>query len=134
MSELRKGAIHLLVATDVVGRGIDVTGLSHIINFDIPQYCDDYVHRVGRTGRMGREGVAYTLVSPDQGTELTRIEMRIDTLLKPAEMPGMTLVSEPVVSDEVELDPVQQREADEKRAVQSRLGRGGKSGRYRRGL
>ena len=78
----------MLVATDVVGRGIDVTSISHIINYDIPQFCDDYVHRVGRTGRMGREGVAYTFVTPEEGNELTRIEMRINRLLKRDEMPG----------------------------------------------
>src|SRR5206468_5999734 len=78
--------VKILVATDVVGRGIDVTAISHIINYDIPSFCDDYVHRVGRTGRMGREGVAYTFVAPDEGPELTRIEERINLLLKRAEM------------------------------------------------
>ena len=70
-----------LVATDVVGRGIDVTNISHIINYDIPQFADDYIHRVGRAGRMGREGVAYTFVSPEEGQQLTRIEIRINRLL-----------------------------------------------------
>ena len=85
----------MLVATDVVGRGIDVTSISHIINYDIPQFCDDYVHRVGRTGRMGREGVAYTFVTPEEGNELTRIEMRINRLLKRDEVPGFEAVREP---------------------------------------
>lgn len=81
MAKFRKGDIKILVATDVVGRGIDVTAISHIINYDIPQDSDDYVHRVGRTGRMGREGVAFTFVTPDQGSELTSIEMLIDQQL-----------------------------------------------------
>ena len=81
MTRFREGKVSLLVATDVVGRGIDVSGISHIINYDIPELCDDYVHRVGRTGRMGQEGVAYTFVEPDQGEFLTSIEMRIDKLL-----------------------------------------------------
>jgi ATP-dependent RNA helicase DeaD len=89
MGRFRKGSIGILVATDVVGRGIDVTGISHIINYDIPQFCDDYVHRVGRTGRMGREGVAFTFVTPEEGSELTRIEMRIDRLLKRDEISGI---------------------------------------------
>ncbi len=89
MGMLRGGKLRVLIATDVVGRGIDVTGISHIINFDIPQFCDDYVHRVGRTGRMGREGVAYTFVEPDQGFELTRIEQRINQLLKRDEIRGV---------------------------------------------
>jgi ATP-dependent RNA helicase DeaD len=86
MAGFRAGKVRVLVATDVVGRGIDVTGISHIINYDIPSFCDDYVHRVGRTGRMGREGVAYTFVAPDEGSELTRIEERINRLLKRDEM------------------------------------------------
>lgn len=82
MRQFREGTVRCLVATDVVGRGIDVTSISHIINYDIPQFCDDYVHRVGRAGRMGREGVAYTFVAPEEGSELTRIEMRINRLLE----------------------------------------------------
>jgi ATP-dependent RNA helicase DeaD len=86
MTDFRSGRVRVLVATDVVGRGIDVSSISHIINYDIPSFCDDYVHRVGRTGRMGREGVAYTFVAPDEGPELTRIEERINRLLKRDEM------------------------------------------------
>lgn len=95
MQRFRGGKTRLLVATDVVGRGIDVTSISHIINYDIPQFCDDYVHRVGRTGRMGREGVAYSFVSPEEGNELTRIEMRINRLLKRDEIPGFVALSQP---------------------------------------
>jgi ATP-dependent RNA helicase DeaD len=93
MHSFREGQVRYLVATDVVGRGIDVSGISHIINFDIPQFSDDYVHRVGRTGRMGREGVAYTFVTPEEGNELTRIEMRIDRLLKRDEIPGFDAIT-----------------------------------------
>jgi ATP-dependent RNA helicase DeaD len=82
MAAFREDKVRYLVATDVVGRGIDVSGISHIVNYDIPQFCDDYVHRVGRTGRMGREGIAYTFVTPEEGNELTKIEMRIERLLK----------------------------------------------------
>ena len=80
-SRLRRGDIDLLVATDVVGRGIDVSTISHIINYDLPQDCDDYVHRVGRTGRMGREGVAFSFVGKADGELLTEIEHRINRLL-----------------------------------------------------
>ena len=86
MAAFRSGNVKILVATDVIGRGIDVTSISHIINYDIPAFCDDYVHRVGRTGRMGREGIAFTFVAPDEGYELTRIEERINRLLKRDEM------------------------------------------------
>ncbi|MEQ8847126.1 DEAD/DEAH box helicase [Botrimarina sp.] len=81
MKAFRAEEISLLVATDVVGRGIDVSSISHIINYDIPQSSDDYVHRVGRTGRMGRDGVAYTFVTREEGEELTRIEMLINKVL-----------------------------------------------------
>jgi ATP-dependent RNA helicase DeaD len=95
MAAFRAGEVRYLVATDVVGRGIDVSGISHIINYDLPQFCDDYVHRVGRTGRMGREGVAYSFVTPEEGSELTRIEMRINRLLKRDDMPGISTVGKP---------------------------------------
>lgn len=98
MAAFREGKVRHLVATDVVGRGIDVSSISHIVNYDIPNFCDDYVHRVGRTGRMGREGVAYTFVTPEEGAELTRIEMRIDRLLERAEMEGFDAVPRPTVS------------------------------------
>jgi ATP-dependent RNA helicase DeaD len=88
MRQFRDGSVKILVATDVVGRGIDVSSVSHIINYDIPEFCDDYVHRVGRTGRMGREGIAFTFVGPDEGPQLTRIEIRIDRLLQRDEIEG----------------------------------------------
>jgi ATP-dependent RNA helicase DeaD len=93
MKDFRAGQVRLLVATDVVGRGIDVTGISHIINYDIPQSSDDYVHRVGRTGRMGREGIAYTFVTTEEGGELTRIEILINRLLKRDEIEGFGTVA-----------------------------------------
>jgi ATP-dependent RNA helicase DeaD len=101
MKAFREGRVRWLVATDVVGRGIDVTSISHIINFDIPSFCDDYVHRVGRTGRMGREGVAYTFVSPEEGGELTRIEIRINRLLVRDEIPGFQAFGDPRPADGV---------------------------------
>jgi ATP-dependent RNA helicase DeaD len=83
MKKLRSGGLKLLIATDVVGRGIDVTSIAHIINYDIPEYCDDYVHRVGRTGRISseRRGRAFTFVTKEEGEELTRIEIRINKML-----------------------------------------------------
>ncbi|MDO4586522.1 MAG: DEAD/DEAH box helicase [Planctomycetia bacterium] len=96
MKDFREGKTKYLVATDVVGRGIDISGISHIINYDIPKFCDDYVHRVGRTGRMGREGVAFTLVTVQEGIELTRIEKRINQLLKRAELKGFEAYSKPI--------------------------------------
>ncbi|MEC9091557.1 MAG: DEAD/DEAH box helicase [Planctomycetota bacterium] len=81
MQNFRDRKFKILVATDVMGRGIDVSGISHIINYDLPEISDDYVHRVGRTGRMGREGIAYSFISREQGKLLTDIEKRINQLL-----------------------------------------------------
>ncbi len=102
MKKFRGGEVRILVATDVVGRGIDVSGISHIINYDIPQASDDYVHRVGRTGRMGREGVAYTFVTTEEGGELTRIEMLINRQLKRDEIEGFSAVAPPVAAGPVD--------------------------------
>ena len=78
MQGFRSGSIPVLVATDVVGRGIDVNDISHVINFDIPDDPENYVHRIGRTGRMGKDGIAYLFVCPDQGEPLTAIENLIN--------------------------------------------------------
>jgi len=81
MKDFREGKISYLVATDVVGRGIDVSGISHIINYDLPQDPENYVHRIGRTGRMGADGVAIAFVTPEQGEQLTAIECFINQQL-----------------------------------------------------
>jgi ATP-dependent RNA helicase DeaD len=78
MKAFRDGAVTYLVATDVVGRGIDVTGISHIFNYDLPDDVENYVHRIGRTGRMGKDGAAFAFVTPEEGKELTRIEAFIN--------------------------------------------------------
>jgi len=78
MQSFREGKIVYLVATDVVGRGIDVSGISHIINYDLPMDPENYVHRIGRTGRMGADGVAIAFVTPEQGDQLTAIECFIN--------------------------------------------------------
>ena len=64
LQDFKASKIQLLVATDVAGRGIDVDNLSHVFNFDVPQHAEDYVHRIGRTGRAGKTGMAFMLVCP----------------------------------------------------------------------
>ena len=78
MQGFRDGKIRFLVATDVVGRGIDVRNISHVINYDVPEDPENYVHRIGRTGRIGADGVAYAFITPEQGQYLTDIEIFIN--------------------------------------------------------
>ncbi len=91
MQQFRDGSVRMLIATDVMGRGIDVSGISHIINFDIPEFCDDYVHRIGRTGRLSSDdrGCAITFVTREQGDQLTSIEMRINQQLDEYKIEGV---------------------------------------------
>ena len=74
MQGFRENKITFLVATDVVGRGIDVRNISHVINYDLPEDPENYVHRIGRTGRIGADGIAIAFVTPEQGKQLTAIE------------------------------------------------------------
>ena len=81
LAALKADTIRVLVATDIASRGIDINELSHVINFDLPKVPDDYIHRIGRTGRAGLEGVAISLVSADEVNLLSAIETRICQLL-----------------------------------------------------
>lgn len=74
MRKFREGSIDVLVATDVAARGLDVSGVTHVINFDLPQDPESYVHRIGRTGRAGKEGSAWTFVTPREIDHLHLIE------------------------------------------------------------
>ena len=74
LTEVQDGRVHVLVATDVAARGIDVQAISHAINYDLPMQPEDYVHRIGRTGRAGRDGLAYTLAVHGERHKVRRIE------------------------------------------------------------
>jgi len=89
LAAFRTGRLTTLVATDVVGRGIDVRGVSHVINFDLPDDPTHYVHRIGRTGRMGCDGAAFSLVLPDQGKILDQIERCIARELEGDQVEGI---------------------------------------------
>jgi superfamily II DNA/RNA helicase len=77
ISDMKRGRVKLLVATDVAARGLDVNGISHVINFDLPRFAEDYVHRIGRTGRAGATGTAISFVSGNELNYLARIEKYI---------------------------------------------------------
>src|SRR6185437_1357615 len=88
MKNFRHGKFDVLVATDLASRGIDVADITHIINYDIPEDPEIYVHRVGRTARMGAQGKAFTFVSRDQGDELTKVEALINMVIPLATLEG----------------------------------------------
>lgn len=74
LTKLRHGRLKILVATDVAARGIDIVGITHVINFDLPKFAEDYVHRIGRTGRAGASGIAVSFASGKDNIHLKRIE------------------------------------------------------------
>ncbi|MES1990223.1 MAG: DEAD/DEAH box helicase [Pseudomonadota bacterium] len=134
----RNGTIRLLVASDVAARGLDIPDVSHVINFDVPTHAEDYVHRIGRTGRAGRLGFAYTLMTREDGKYLAGIEKLIGTTIperaihvsaKPVvdvAEPTETMTEAVVVEDmtnEVATDETSERKPRERRA---RGGRGRK--------
>jgi len=87
MNRFRDGSLDVLVATDVAARGLDIEHVSHVVNFDVPSNPDAYIHRIGRTGRAGREGVAITLVEPREHRMLRNIEASTHVKLEIARLP-----------------------------------------------
>ena len=90
LERFRSGAIQVLVATDVMSRGIDIQGIDAVINFDVPLDPEDYVHRIGRTGRAGAAGQAYTFMGPDEVTPLREIEYFTKALIPAWDLPGFS--------------------------------------------
>lgn len=89
IASLRKGAIRILVATDVAARGIDIPAISHVINFDLPMSAEDYVHRIGRTGRAGATGVALSFAAHRDMRLVQQIERFTGKKMTPTVIPGM---------------------------------------------
>ena len=90
LERFRSGTIQVLVATDVMSRGIDIQGIDAVINFDVPLDPEDYVHRIGRTGRAGAAGQAYTFMGPDEVTPLREIEYFTKALIPTWDLPGFS--------------------------------------------
>jgi superfamily II DNA/RNA helicase len=97
LNRFKAGDIKLLVCSDVAARGLDIGGLSHVFNFDVPFHAEDYVHRIGRTGRAGREGHAFTLSCPEDAKSLAAIEKLTGMPIPRMEIEGL----DPVTSDEI---------------------------------
>lgn len=89
LRRLREGRVRLLVATDVAARGLDIQGISHVVNFDLPQAAEDYVHRIGRTGRAGATGIAISFASRSDVPKLQRIEKYIGSKVPLHVIPGL---------------------------------------------
>ena len=89
LMDLRKGRCKILVATDVAARGIDVPTITHVINYDLPKQAEDYVHRIGRTGRAGRTGLAITFAEVNEYVKVHKIEKYINRKLPEQTIEGM---------------------------------------------
>ena len=115
---LKEGRTKVLVATDIAQRGIDVEGLSHVINFDVPHVPDDYIHRVGRTARAGAAGDAFTFVSPEEEADLRAIERAVGKRLPRVTVPGFDYRKKPEERFEVPIGEriaeIRKRKAEER--------------------
>lgn len=102
LEDFKKGAIQVLVATDIAARGLDIDQLPHVVNFDLPQVPEDYVHRIGRTGRAGNQGEAVSLVCIDEHHLLRDIERLLKRKIPQEMIPGFepdpSIPAEPIVN------------------------------------
>lgn len=100
LGDFKKGLVRVLVATDIAARGIDIDLLPHVVNFELPNVPEDYVHRIGRTGRAGNEGKAYSLVCIDENKLLVDIERllkrKIPRVVEPGFEPDPSIVAQPI--------------------------------------
>ncbi|MEO8482581.1 MAG: DEAD/DEAH box helicase [Acidobacteriota bacterium] len=109
LAQFKSGKCPVLVATDIVARGIDVEDLGHVVNFDVPVVPDDYIHRIGRTGRAEATGEAFTFVAPDERGDLAAIERALGRPLQRVTLPDFDYNARPAASLEV---PLAQRIAE----------------------
>jgi ATP-dependent RNA helicase RhlE len=119
LDQFREGTLQILVATDVAARGIDVDDIELVVNFDVPDDAEVYVHRVGRTARAGARGLALTLVSPDEWLLVTDIERLIGRAIPREVFPGFepSVAPLPSVLDRTPAKPLPER------SVRARRGR-----------
>jgi ATP-dependent RNA helicase RhlE len=88
LEDFKSGKVRVLVATDIAQRGLDISGITHVVNYDVPQQAEDYVHRIGRTGRAAKEGDAFTFMSPDEIAMVKSIERVIGQPIPRISVPG----------------------------------------------
>jgi len=127
LAGFKAGKFRVLVATDIAARGIDVSGLSHVVNFDVPNLADDYIHRVGRTARAEATGDAITLVSPDEENDLRTIERAIGKRLERAKLEGFDYARRTTERLEVPLAEriaaIRTRKAEERKRARANVAR-----------
>jgi ATP-dependent RNA helicase RhlE len=123
----KTGRYRVLVATDIVARGIDVEALEHVVNFDVPNQPEDYIHRVGRTGRAEATGEAYTLFSPDEERLIRGIEKAIDRRIPRVVVPGFDYAAKPKERFEVPIGEriaeIRKRKAEERARAKEKADR-----------
>jgi ATP-dependent RNA helicase RhlE len=124
LAGFKSGKYRVLVATDIAARGIDVTGIEMVINYDLPDQAEDYVHRIGRTGRAGHEGRAVSFAMPDQGADVRQIEKLVRMQLPIAKLPAGLPVLPP---------PPPPAPGESRREREGQGGRGGYQGGSRGG-
>ncbi len=129
LERFREGKVQVLVATDVMSRGIDVSGIDAVVNFDVPMDPEDYVHRIGRTGRAGATGHAYTFVAPDEISPLREIEYFTKKLVPVWDLPGFTYDAGRIIP---QADRATKRSTRTMFAGSRQRGRGFGGGRYGR--
>lgn len=113
LADFKRGDVRVLVATDLASRGLDIDQLPHVVNFELPMVCEDYVHRIGRTGRAHHEGTAISLVCIDEREQLKRIERMLhsaipETVIEGYE-PDPSIRAEPVLKDRTGFDPCREK-------------------------
>jgi ATP-dependent RNA helicase RhlE len=127
LAGFRSGRYRVLVATDIAARGIDVEALSHVVNFDVPNVPDDYIHRVGRTARAEMTGDAFTFVAPEEATELAAIERAIGKRLPRITVPGFDYAKATAERFEVPIGEriaaIRARKAEERRRAKEKVER-----------
>jgi ATP-dependent RNA helicase RhlE len=115
LQDFKSGKINVLVATDVASRGLDIEGLPQVINFDVPHSPEDYVHRIGRTGRAGMTGEAISLVAPEDGDAVAAIERLIKRKIERELVPGFGLSGQRVAAMMTDAGPRREHDQDRDR-------------------
>ncbi len=132
LAGFKSGKYRVLVATDIAARGIDVEALSHVVNFDVPAAPEDYIHRVGRTGRAEATGEAYTFVAPEEEGDMRAIERAVGKALPRVTLPDFDYRAKPQAQLEVpraqRIAEIRARKADERARAKAKAERRGGAG------